>query len=71
MGALWESETIKQGRRKTVGRQGVLKTEGVPFLGLIITKTHKATAIGPLEIPSQGLSAAPEQCQDMEVTAFK
>lgn len=54
-----------------MGRQGVLKTEGVPFLGLIITKTHKVTAIGPLEIPSQGLSVAPEQCQDMEVTAFK
>lgn len=38
-----------------MGRQDVLGTESIPFFGLIITMTHKATAIGSLEIPSQGL----------------
>lgn len=38
-----------------MGRQDVLDTESIPFLGLIIMKTHKATAKGSFEIPSQGL----------------
>lgn len=71
MGPLWESETIKLCRKKTVGRQNVLDIESIIFLGLIITMTHKATAIGPLEISSQRLLATPEEYQDVEVTAFK
>lgn len=35
-------ETIKQCRKKALGRLNVLGTESIPFLGLIIT--HKATA---------------------------
>lgn len=38
-----------------MGRQDVLGTESIPFLGLIKTMTHKTTAIGSLEIPIQGL----------------